>query len=124
MGRGWRALVRFRETVLMSAIDERLWTWRADSFLAHGRADAERAADQPILLTTQLDNENGAQALFIVDGADCPDQADFERCLILFDGRDETAVSLARERWKQIKAQGAAASYWRQNEEGAWFKAA
>lgn len=124
LNRGWRALVRVREASLMSALDERLWVWRAESFLPHGLADAEHAADQPILLTASGENANGAQALFIVDGAELGDIAGFERCLVLFDGRDEAALAQAREQWKKLKAGGVDASYWRQNEEGAWSKAA
>ena len=124
IGRGWRALVRVREPALLTALDERLWVWRDESFLAHGQSDDARASDQPILLTAGAANLNQAQALFIVDGADPGDISTFERCLILFDGRDEAALALAREQWKTMKAGGVEASYWRQNEEGAWSRAA
>ena len=124
LGRGWRALVLLRDPQLMADLDERLWTWRPDSFLAHGQAGDERAAQQPILLSVTADNLNGAQALFIVDGAELGDVSAYARCLVLFDGRDETAVARAREQWKQVKATGVSASYWRQNEEGAWSRAA
>jgi len=124
LNRGWRAMVRVRDPQLMSALDEQLWTGRPDSFLPHGRADADNAERQPVLLTTQADNQNGAQALFIVDGADMGDLAGLDRCLVVFDGRDEAALARAREQWKQVKAAGQDASYWRQNEEGAWARAA
>ena len=91
--RGWRALVRSSSAARLVEVDETLWTYRDDSFLAHGRDSAEHAARQPILLTEGLENPNGAQALFILDGADLPDAEKFERCFILFDGRDEAAVS-------------------------------
>ena len=50
--RRWRALVRAGDPGLLDDIDERLWTYRDDSFLAHGRAIEPEAARQPILLTT------------------------------------------------------------------------
>lgn len=124
LGRGWRALVRVRDESLMAGLDERLWTWRADSFLPHAAEGGETDAQQPILLTQGVGNPNGAQALFVVDGAETGDLSGYERCLVLFDGRDDAAVAEARERWKQVKATGATASYWRQNEEGAWSRAA
>ena len=124
LGRGWRALVLLRDPQLIADLDERLWTWRPDSFLAHGQAGDERAAQQPILLSVTADNLNGAQALFIVDGAELGDVSAYARCLVLFDGRDETAVARAREQWKQVKATGSTASYWRQTEEGGWSRAA
>lgn len=124
LARGWRAMVRARDPLLLTSLDERLWTQRADSFLPHGVADGPDADRQPVLLTQGGDNRNAAQALFIVDGADLGDTSGLERCLIIFDGRDEPALARAREQWKLIKASGLEASYWRQNEEGAWSKAA
>lgn len=125
LARGWRALVRVRDPGLLAALDERLWTWRAESFLPHGTDRADHAADQPILLTQEAEtNPNGAQVLFIVDGADPGDVESYARCLILFDGRDEVALAQARQQWKSMKAGGVEASYWRQNEAGAWSRAA
>lgn len=121
--RGWRALVRVADPRRLDEIDERLWTWREESFLAHGRAGDDHAARQPILLTSSLENPNGAQALFIVDGSDLGATEGLARCFIIFDGRDETALHGARERWKALKARGAHLAYWKQTDEG-WQKAA
>lgn len=124
LARGWRALVRVREPERLAALDERLWTWRAESFLPHGRADRPDAERQPVLLTTEQANPNTAQVLFIVDGAELGPLDGFERCVVLFDGRDDEAVAEARRRWSQVKASGAACSYWKQDEDGRWSKAA
>jgi DNA polymerase III subunit chi len=121
--RGWRALLRAAPR-LLDDLDEQLWTWRDDSFLAHGRASEPEAARQPILLTESDENLNGAQALFIVDGSELGDTKGFERCFIIFDGRDEGALSGARVRWKSLKGQGAALAYWKQSPDGRWEKAA
>ena len=122
--RGWKALVRASERRLLDDIDERLWTYRDDSFLAHGMADGPDAARQPIVLTESAENPNDAQALFIVDGSETGDTKGFERCFIIFDGRDEAALSGARVRWKTWKDQGAALAAWKQSPEGRWDKAA
>lgn len=121
--RGWRAQVRISDPRRLDQIDEGLWTWRDDAFLAHGRAEEPHADRQPILLTGELTNPNAAQALFIVGGSDLGSTEDFERCFIIFDGRDEQALAGARERWRTLKDAGAALSYWRQTDEG-WRKAA
>lgn len=122
--RGWKALVRAESSGLLDDLDEYLWTWRDESFLAHGRASEPEAAGQPILLTESLENPNGAQALFIVDGAELGDTKGFDRCFIIFDGRDEASLSGARARWKALKAAGANLAYWKQSPEGRWEKAA
>jgi DNA polymerase-3 subunit chi len=122
--KGWRALVRASEPRRLDEIDERLWAWREESFLAHGRAGEPHAERQPILLSESGENLNRAQALFIVDGADLGETQEFERCFILFDGRDEAALAGARARWKTLREAGADLAYWRQSEEGRWEKAA
>lgn len=122
--RGWRALVHSTDARLLDDLDERLWTWRDDSFLAHGLASGADADRQPILLAESLENRNAAQALFIVDGSDLGDCKGYDRCFIIFDGRDEAALAGARVRWKTLKDQGAALAYWKQSPEGRWEKAA
>ena len=122
--RGWKALVRASDSRVLDDIDARLWTYRDDSFLAHGRAEQPEAARQPILLTESSENPNGAQALFIVDGSDLGETEGLERCFIIFDGRDDAALAGARVRWKTLKDAGAALAYWKQSPEGRWEKAA
>jgi DNA polymerase III subunit chi len=45
----------------------------------------------------------------------------FRACL-LFDGRDEHALNSARSRWKEAKAAGVTASYWKESAAGKWEK--
>jgi DNA polymerase-3 subunit chi len=120
--RGWRALVRSSEPDRIEHLDGWLWTYRDDSFLPHAVADEPEADRQPILLTTTPDdNPNHADALFLIDGAQAGSLAGISRCIVLFDGRDEAALASARKRWKEAKAAGSPASYWRQAERG-WEK--
>lgn len=122
--RGWRALIKSSHSHRLDDVDEALWTYRDDSFLPHGRADQDHAARQPVLLSESGENLNGAQALFIVDDAELGATEGFERCFIIFDGRDEPALQHARGRWKTLKGQGANLAYWKQSDEGRWEKAA
>jgi DNA polymerase-3 subunit chi len=121
--RGWRALVRSPEPERIEHLDGWLWNYRDDSFLPHALAEEPEAERQPILLTTAADNPNRADALFLIDGAEAGALDDFQRCILLFDGRDEAALAAARKRWKDVKASGSPASYWRQAERG-WEKQA
>lgn len=123
LARGWRAVVRARQTERVEHLDGWLWSYRDDSFLPHGVDDEPGAARQPVLLTLGFENPNAAQALFLIDGADEGDLAGYTRCVVLFDGRDEAALAKARAQWKAIKGKGLPASYWRQQERG-WEKQA
>lgn len=119
--RGWKALVRTPDPARLDYLDGLLWTYREDSFLAHGRADEPGAARQPVLLTTTGENANGAQALFLIDGAEAEGLADYDRCVVLFDGADQGQLLNARRQWKAAKASGFAVTYWKQEARG-WKK--
>lgn len=123
LGRGWRALVKASDRRRLEDLDERLWSWRDDAFLAHGLADEPHAERQPILLSESGENLNGAQALFIVDGSDLGPTQGYSRCFILFDGRDEAATQAARGRWKALREAGANLAYWKQDGDGRWERA-
>jgi DNA polymerase-3 subunit chi len=123
LARGWKAVVRTRQAERVEHLDGWLWSYRDEAFLPHGPDDEPGAARQPILLTTGFENANGADALFLVDGADAGELAGYARCVVLFDGRDEAALAVARAQWGQVKGQGLPVSYWRQRERG-WEKQA
>ena len=118
LARGWRAVVRARERERIDHLDGWLWSYRDESFLPHAEADEPNAARQPILLTTGVDNLNSADALFLVDGADPGELAGYTRCVVLFDGRDEAALAVARAQWSAVKAKGLPVSYWKQQAKG------
>ncbi|MGH6958140.1 MAG: DNA polymerase III subunit chi [Caulobacteraceae bacterium] len=124
LARGWRALVRTTAPERVDHLDGWLWSYRDDSFLPHGTAGEPRAERQPILLTAGADNPNAAHALFLIDGAEAGELSCYERCVLLFDGRDESALAAARGQWSAFKATGLAISYWRQGEQGGWRKEA
>ncbi len=123
LARGWKAIVRSPVQDRLEQLDGWLWTWRDDSFLPHGLAGEPMAERQPVLLSTGLENPNGANALFLIEGAEPGDISPYERCILLFDGRDEAALALARRRWSAFKTEGYPTSYWRQAERG-WEKQA
>jgi len=124
LAKGWRALVRAPGDDRIAQLDAHLWTFRDDAFLGHAKADAAHADRQPILLTTTEDNLNGAQVLFALDGVMPDNPSAFERCAILFDGGDETAVKAARDMWRKAKDDGHSIAYWKQSVEGRWEKKA
>ena len=123
LGRGWRAVVRAREAPRVDYLDSWLWTYRDDSFLPHAPVAEPGASRQPILLTTAFENLNGADALFLVDGAEPGDLAGYQRCVVLFDGADDTQLAVARAQWSAVKAKGFGVSYWKQQARG-WEKQA
>jgi DNA polymerase-3 subunit chi len=121
--RGHRIVVQAGSPERVKALDMLLWTYRPESFLAHGSGLAATATDQPIWLTANEENPNAADVLILVDGASA-DVAPYTLCCELFDGQDDNAVADARRRWAEYKAAGHAITYWQQGERGGWEKRA
>jgi DNA polymerase III subunit chi len=121
---GKRALVLARSAERVESLSSALWTFDPAAWLPHGSDKDGRPAEQPVWLSERPDNPNGAQFVFLTDGAELADLAPFERCFDLFDGNDPAALEAARERWKRLKDSGHVPTYWQQNERGQWEKKA
>jgi DNA polymerase III subunit chi len=122
--RGWRVIVQGSDERI-EALDAHLWTYRDDSFLAHGTAREADAREQPVLLTSQDDNPNKADVRFLIDGAALPaDAADYQRIVLVFDGEDPDAVLKARSEWTEAKSKGFEVTYWQPDEQGRWQRKA
>jgi DNA polymerase-3 subunit chi len=123
--RRWKVVVQASSEERIEALDAHLWTWRDDAFLPHGTWREGEAAEQPILLTVNADNPNGATVRFLIDGAAFPaDVGSYQRIVVVFDGDDPHAVETARTRWAEAKAAGHEATYWQPDEQGRWQRKA
>lgn len=122
--RGWRAVVQVGSEERRDALDARLWTYRDDTFLAHGAEHEPHAERQPVLLTTGTGNANGAEIRFVVDGAEPADLSGYSRAVFMFDGHDAAQIETARRHWREVKAAGHTATYWQQTPERRWEKKA
>jgi len=117
---GQSAVVKLPGKGLMETIDKVLWDYDPASFIPHDKEGCQDPAEQPIYLTTADENPNDAKILVLIDAVKCPDMDAYERCLYMFDGRDEGIVAEARADWKAFKDKGIEMSYWQQREQGGW----
>jgi DNA polymerase-3 subunit chi len=127
--RGWKALVCLGTQERLEVLESHLWTFRDDSFLPHGTDRDTRSTTQPVLLTIDGLNTNGANVAFYADGAAPNDwSADalggLDRVVYLFDGRDAAATEAARAHWKQARSSGFSTTFWQQSDAGKWEKKA
>jgi DNA polymerase-3 subunit chi len=119
--RGWRVVVQAASEERVEALDAHLWTFRDDSFLPHGTWREAEALAQPVLLTVNADNPNGAAVRFLIDGATVPEDAEaYQRIVLIFDGEDPDAVAAARDRWREAKAKVFDVTYWQTDDAGRW----
>ena len=111
-----RALVLCAGPERLRALDDALWTCAEPDWLPHGTAEPEA---QPIFLTLEdAPPPNGAQHLFLTDGAESAHLALYARVFDLFDGGDPAAVEAARRRYAAARAAGHALAYWQQTASG------
>lgn len=121
--RGWRAVVVTGSTERTEVLNNLLWTYDDRGFLPHGSAADGHAERQPIWLTETDEAPNGADVLFLTDGAETAHAEAFELVCLLFDGNDEAAVAEARRRWKSYREAGHVLAYWQQDTAGRWTEA-
>jgi DNA polymerase-3 subunit chi len=126
-----RVLQAGQRAVVMAGSEDRiewfanlLWTYDPNTWLPHGSRRDGAAERQPIWITDREENPNGATVLVLTDGMDAEFKASFARCLDLFDGANEAALSAARARWKTAKAAGHDLHYMQQKADGGWAEAA
>lgn len=115
---GYRIVIKAASPERVEHLNAALWTYEEASFLPHGSSRDGNAAAQPIWLTHQDENPNGASMLVLVDGAEAETIVSFARCADLFNGNDAPAVEGARRRWRRARAAGHTLMYWQQTASG------
>ncbi len=114
---GMRVAVRVPDAQARAALDAQLWTCDPVSFLPHSAEPCEAADAQPILLTATNRAANAATMLIVLEPP-LPREG-FARAALVFADADASA---ARDEWRALKADGLAATYWKQGA-GGWEKA-
>ena len=122
--RGHKIVLKLPSVEAVEKMDAYLWTFSAQAFLPHGRAKTGNAQMQPVWLTCEDENPNGADVLILCSGVVSDMQGDFDLCCEMLNGHDATAVGAARTRWKSYKEKGFDITYWQQTEAGGWDKKA
>ena len=119
---GKRALVMGESEARIEILASALWTYNRDSWLPHGTSKDSYPEEQPVWLSSEDTNPNGATFLFLLNGMNSERVSDFERCFVLFDGNDPSMVDIARTHWSDYQKSGHNVTYWQQSSSGAWEK--
>lgn len=118
---GRKAVVRTGSPERTEMLNQFLWTYDAASFLPHGSTRDGDAALHPVWLTEEEENPNGAEVLFLCDGAACDKPDAFALICTIFDGSDPDQLDHARAQWKEWKSKNLPLTYWQQGVNG-WEK--
>lgn len=116
------AIVRAPNEDRLERLNSNLWSYKDDSFIPHGSKEDGHEEQQPIYLSTEQDNPNGADILVTISGAESGDFSTYERVLDVFDASD-ISIKQARARWKEYKSKGYPLAYFAY-ENGTWAKKA
>ena len=100
-----------------------LWTYRADSFLPHGRCSDPYAEAQPILVSHQCVPRNGATACLMLNGNGPENLSVFHAYYYLFQAGHEASTQGSRTHWRRHQEAGHTLSLHRQDEKG-WTQVA
>ncbi|MBB5073626.1 DNA polymerase-3 subunit chi [Bartonella callosciuri] len=124
-----RALARFGKVTIQcvskekrDAIDTRLWVYADEAFIGHGTECDQYPNFQPVFLTTGQENPNDSKIRFLIEGAVCSDINVYNRLVVIFDGRSDEQLNLARAQWKKYKMENHNLTYWQQTEDRGWEK--
>ena len=102
--KGYKSLLLFLDKEKCSMIDEKLWTYKQNSFLPHLSEDEEisNEVDIPIYLSTKNENPYEAEILFSIDGF-LPDNINnFERVIIIIDTNDKILLEKYKKYYLDI----------------------
>lgn len=114
---GDRLIVIDRREGALDRLSRALWSYRPESFLAHGRMGEGDEAIQPILLSDGGEGAaapaNGARHIALTDGQWRDEALSFTRIFYFF---DEAGLDGARACWRMVKAlPDAEPRFWRQD---------
>jgi DNA polymerase III subunit chi len=113
MDEGRRLLIVSSDMGQLKTISSSLWSWKAESFLAHERAGKGGEAQQPILLSQSTDAENSARLVALADGEWRHEALSFDRVFYLFPPQN---TDRARNAWRALKdKEGVERRYWKQD---------
>ncbi|MFC3050978.1 DNA polymerase III subunit chi [Kordiimonas pumila] len=117
---GAKTIIKADTPETVAALDTALWVHDPKSFIPHDTDKSRRPSEQPVFISIHDENPNNATIQLLVNAVESDKIPTFEKCLYMFDGRDESIVMKARAAWKAFKEQGYDMSYWQQRETGGW----
>lgn len=120
-----RILIQAANDADAEKINTHLWTYDPASFIPHGTAKDGNEKNQPVWISNSAENLNNADVLILTAASEDTPVADgFNLICDMIDGRNDSAVTAARQRWKHYKDAGHNVTYWQQTPTGGWDKKA
>lgn len=123
-----RTVIVLKDANETERVNNLLWSFDENSFIPHGNKKDGNEKSQPIYLAdtdefksfAKNGSPNSASFVVYMDIAipDIPDKNIYERCFVIFGGRNLAALENARVLWKKAKEDGSETHLWRKD--GRW----
>lgn len=103
-------------------VNDLLWRHPRESFLPHGLWNGPEPEHQPVLISIQPEDINGATLLVLAspETVEKPDR--FDMVVDFAPTQDPAALSASRERYRRYRDLGCKLEYWTQDSQGKWEK--
>ena len=104
------------------SVSRALWVLRDLSFLAHGIDGEEGAEFADIWISSdEAKNQIEADYAILLSGRQVPEMTAYERCFIIFNGKDDAELMQARAQWKaMVQSYKGRCRYFAKSETGKW----
>jgi len=122
--KGYKSLLLFLDKEKCSEIDEKLWTYKQNSFLPHLSEDEEisNEIDIPIYLTTKNENPYEAELLFSIDGSIPDNINNLERLIIIIDANDKILLEKYKKYYLDINKKFEDIVFYKSDDDGKWIE--
>lgn len=124
VSQGRKVLIATNDDAQAATLDDNLWTFRQDAFLAHGKDGDPDPKLTPVWISADPSvwdaPPNGADMLVLTHGAAGPATPSYDMVCDMFDGNDADQLAAARQRWKAAKDAGHEIAYYQQNDAAGW----
>ncbi len=124
VSQGRRVIIAANDETQVSTLDDNLWTFRQDAFLAHGKDGDPDPALTPVWISASPKvwdaPPNKADMLVLTHGVAGPTTLTYDMVCDMFDGNDAEQLAAARSRWKAAKDAGHDIAYYQQNDAAGW----
>ena len=122
--KGYKSLLLFLDKEKCSMIDEKLWTYKQNSFLPHLSEDEEisNEVDIPIYLSTKNENPYEAELLFSIDGYMPDNINNFKRLIIIIDKNDKILLEKYKKYYLDINKDFEDIVFYKSDDNGKWIE--
>lgn len=115
-----RAVIRVDTTERGETLSAYLWQAKPGNFIPHGTTKDGHASRQPIWITAEEENPNGADILFLIDGSKSQDYDQYSTCVALFQNTNLMARTQAVEMIENFRKRNYGITVFLQNEQNGW----